>query len=79
MGSSEDFSFLQEQGRVYFIILQVCPSYILIGFLLYVFGCRISMLVGPSLFTDGCSAVVIWFACQRRGKLRGLLLHHLIS
>ena len=40
----------QEQVRVYFIILQVCASYIPIGFLLYVFGCRISILVGPSLF-----------------------------
>ena len=33
------------------IILQVYPSYHLIGFLLYVFGCRISSLIGSSLFS----------------------------
>ena len=56
------------------------PSIILLWFLLYVFECRISILIGSSLFTDGCSAVSCDFGVLVRGdELKFLLLYHVIS
>ena len=68
------------QGVWDLIISRVCPSYHHVGFLLYVFGCRISFLVGSSLFLIGCSAISCNFGVLvRGGKLKVLLLHHLVS
>ena len=49
------------------IILQVCPSFCLIGFLLYVFGCRISFLGRFQSFLQMVvqQLLVIWCAHQR--------------
>ena len=49
------------------IILQVCPSFCLIGFLLYVFGCRISILGRFQSFLQMVvqQLLVIWCAHQR--------------
>ena len=73
--------FLMEEVRVYFLTARVHPSYRLVGFLLYVFGCRLSFLVGSSLFfTDACSAVSCDFGVLvRGGELRVFLLHRLVS
>ena len=53
------------------IILQVYPSYHLIGFLLYVFGCRISSLIGSSLFSLVVVQHFVWFGCSHRRWVQG--------
>ena len=59
---------------------ECAPSIILLWFLLYIFECRISFLIGSSLFIDGCSAVSCDFGVLVRGdELKFLLLCHVIS
>ena len=63
------------------IMSQGCPPYHFVGFLLYVFGYRISFLVGSVVFfTDGCSAVSCDFDVLLTGdELKVLLLCHLVK
>lgn len=49
MGSSEDFSFYRNKEEYIYYIASV-PLIHSHWVSSYVFGCRISMLVGPSLF-----------------------------
>ena len=57
-------------------VLRVCPSYCLFGFLLYIFGCRISFLVGSGLFFEQFMVVqqmvVIFGVLVRGGELKVL-------